>query len=49
MSINEEELKMIVLSLVSEYKFMVENLDGLKMLQRMFVIGICLGGLFIYF
>lgn len=32
MSINEEELRMIVLSLVSEYKFMVENLDGLKML-----------------
>uniref|UniRef100_K1Q773 Collagen alpha-5(VI) chain n=1 Tax=Magallana gigas TaxID=29159 RepID=K1Q773_MAGGI len=43
MSINEEELRMIASSPVSEHKFMVENLDGLKMLQRTLVTGICPG------
>lgn len=48
MSINEEELRMIASSPVSEHKFMVENLDGLKMLQRTLVTGICPGGLSIH-
>lgn len=48
MSINEEELRMIASSPVDQHKFMVENLDGLNMLRRTLVTGICPGGLSIH-